>query len=113
MRGQVRLDGKPLADAVIVFHPLTEQALPAPQPLAFADAEGRFALTTVRKDDGALIGDYAITIELRAPRAAGEETVRDGKNLLPSRYAKPATSGLRYQVVAGNNEVPPLELKSR
>jgi len=113
VHGEVRLDGRPLADAVVVFHPLVSSTPPAPQPLAFTDSGGRFALTTVRKDDGAIAGDYAITVELRAPRTSGEETVRDGKNLLPARYAKPDASGLRYQVVVGDNEVPRLELKSR
>jgi hypothetical protein len=43
----------------------------------------------------------------------GEELVRDGRNLLPARYSRPETSGLQYEVVVGENQVPPLALRSR
>jgi len=113
VRGQVLLNDRPLAEAVVVFHALAPSPLPAPKPLAYTDADGRFAMTTLRSGDGAMIGEYAVTVELRESRPSGEETARDGRNVLPARYAKPETSSFRYHVVEGENEVPPLKLKAR
>jgi hypothetical protein len=69
-------------------------------------------LTTVEAGDGALPGEYAITVELRDLRAVGEETVRDGLNLLPPQYADPGSTPLRFTVAAApDNEVPPIQLE--
>jgi hypothetical protein len=81
--------------------------------MAYCDAEGRFQLTTFDSGDGAPAGRYKITVELRAARQVGEELVRDGPNTLPVRYASADTSPLEREVVAGENEVPPLEITAR
>lgn len=113
VRGQVKFNNKPVGDAMVTFHPQVEPAVPVPRPTAICDAQGNFSLTTFRQNDGAPPGDYAITIELREERMVGEEMVRDGKNVLPAKYASKETSGLNYRVVAGSNEVPTLELTGR
>jgi hypothetical protein len=100
----------PVAEAVVVFHPLAEEARTSPKPVAHTDAHGAFSLTTLKQGDGAPAGEYAITVELREPRLVGEEYTRDGGHLLPERYADPATTGFRYTVMPGENEVPPLEI---
>lgn len=112
VRGRVVLADQPVAEAQVVFHPLAAQPREAPKPLGFTDAEGQFELTTLKAGDGAQVGDYAITVELREPRWVGEELVREGPHLLPARYADPRTTELRYTVVAGKNAVPPLVLNS-
>jgi hypothetical protein len=96
---------------MVVFYPLSGEIEGKQKPIAFTDAEGRFALTTLHSGDGAPPGDYAITVELRAARTVGEEVVRDGRNLLPPRYARPQESGLKCQVTEGENELPSIELK--
>lgn len=95
---------------MVVFHPLMAGTEKVPSPIAQTDSEGRFSLTTLRTGDGAPPGEYAITVELREPRQVGEELVRDGRNLLSPRYASEQETPLRYTVVAGTNEVPPLKL---
>lgn len=109
--GQVLYQGQPVAEARVVFHPQAEQEAELPKPQAETDADGRFRLTTLKPGDGALPGLYAITVELRQLRTIGEETVRDGRNLLPARYSDPAKSDLTYEVQPSANELPPLELK--
>jgi hypothetical protein len=109
----VQRAGKPLAEAVVVFHPLDNRPRTTALPIGTCDAQGRFRLTTLRTDDGAPAGTYAITVELREPQQRGEEMVRDGKNLLPAKFSKPDTSPLRYEVIAGENEVPPLVVDDR
>lgn len=113
VRGQVIRDAKPLHEAMIVFHPLFEPPHSFPKPVAYTDERGQFELQTFRYGDGAPAGQYAITIELRQPRAVGEEVIRDGRNLLPARFSRPETSDLRYTVVDGSNEVPPLVIPAR
>jgi hypothetical protein len=113
VRGQVLRDGAPLAEALVAFHPLDQRAQVTPKPVAYCDEQGRFHLMTFRSGDGAPAGRYAITVELRAPRQVGEELVRDGENLLPPRLANPTTSKLEYEVVEGENEVPPLAIDGR
>jgi hypothetical protein len=108
--GQVTFDGKPVAEAMVVFHPLESIAGAAARPIAYTDASGAFALTTNESRDGALPGEYAITVELRAPRQVGEEIVRDGRNILPAKYSQPTTSGLKFTVNAGENRVPEIKL---
>lgn len=112
VRGQVRWNGQPLAEALVIFHPpLGGPAVS--KPFAHTDSLGNFSLTTLQSGDGAPAGEYAITVELRELRLVGEEAVRDGGNLLPARYASPEESSLRHVVVEGENIVPPLEIPAR
>jgi hypothetical protein len=112
VRGQVVQNGRPLAEAMVVLHPANEGEV-SQRPIAYADAEGEFAVTTLKSGDGAPAGRYHITVELRAPRLAGEETIRDGKNLLPARFSDPATSGLSYEVKPGDNLIPPIAVPAK
>lgn len=111
--GSVTYDGQPLAEAMIVFHPLDGETSHTPRPLAYTDSDGNFDLTTIAPGDGAPAGNYAITVEWRELKQDGDELVRDGRNLLPDRYRDPKTSGFRCVVAEGENEVPTLELKSQ
>lgn len=113
VRGTVTQDGKPLVDVMVVFHPLSPPAEPFPLPLGHTDVQGKFELQTLRAADGAPAGEYAVTLELRELRRSGEELTRDGKNLLPPRYATPRSTPLRYTVVEGENEVPPIAISAR
>lgn len=113
VRGTVIHDGKPLAEVMVVLHPLTPPTDPFPLPLGYTDGQGKFQLQTLNPGDGAPAGEYAITLELRELRRSGEEMTRDGKNLLPSRYATPKTTPLRVTVVEGPNEVPAIAVTDR
>jgi hypothetical protein len=111
VQGTVLQNGQPLPEAMVVFHPQGDQAVAAPRPIAYTNAQGEFSLTTIKQGDGAPLGKYAITVELREPRLVGEEQVRDGRNLLPPRYANPQTSPLSFDVAEGKNEVPPITIE--
>jgi hypothetical protein len=113
VRGQVRWNGQPLAEAQVVFHPQAAGGQTFPKPIGTTDPQGNFALTTFQAHDGAPAGDFLITVELRDLRQVGEETVRDGRNLLPERFGRPQESGLRFTVAAGENVVPALEIPAR
>ncbi|WP_146447294.1 carboxypeptidase-like regulatory domain-containing protein [Bythopirellula polymerisocia] len=113
IHGTLLQSGKPIAEARVVLHPLGGQAAELPQPQATTDEQGQFSVTTLKGGDGAQPGKYAITVELRAPRRSGEESIRDGRNLLPSRYANPDTSGITKEVTAGVNVWPAIELPAK
>jgi hypothetical protein len=111
VQGKVIYQNQPLAEAMVVFHPLISPTERVPQPIGHTDIEGRFVITTLQSGDGAPAGEYAITIELREPRQIGEEVVRDGPNLLPPKYASPQDTPLRYKVIPGKNEVPEIQVE--
>jgi hypothetical protein len=113
VKGAVMHKGKPLAEAIVVFHPEGPDHPQKTSLATYTDAEGKFELTTSRLRDGALPGNYRVTVVLRAPRLVGEETVRDGRNLLPAKYAKPETSGFQYEVKPGDNDVPTFQIADR
>lgn len=108
VHGQVLLNGKPLADAIVSFHAQGTQDV---FPTAHTDPEGRFALTSYQNGDGAPQGDYAISLVCFRSRP-----VRRGEghadNVVPPRYASPTSSGLSATVSPGDNELPPLKLKN-
>lgn len=105
--GQVIYRKKPLAEAVVTFHPkdATGRLLSAT-----TDAEGRFRLTTTVTNDGAPAGEYGVSVALREKRKDGDDEVRNGRNLLPPRYADPKTSGLTATVKPGENTLHPFVL---
>ena len=54
--------GRPCDNALVVFHPLDQGRLNDPKPVATTNAEGQFVLTTFAPNDGALPGQYAVTV---------------------------------------------------
>jgi hypothetical protein len=114
VRGQVFYEGKPTPDALVIFHPLNDPDPRAMRPLGRVGADGRFTLTTYRAGDGAPAGDYAVTVtwqkEEDRQSLPVEERKKDEPNLLPERYGRPETSGLRVRVEEGVNDFPPFRL---
>jgi hypothetical protein len=114
VRGQVLLNGKPLARAVIVLHG-ESTATKDLRPSAQTDSDGRFLLTSFETGDGAPAGAYQVSLTCysassKASAVEGDYSVR---NVLPARYSNPATSRLRVDVKSGDNELPPFQLVSR
>lgn len=84
VQGTVTLDGKPLADAKLVFHPLKGKLGGS----ATTDQVGKFTQELPP-------GQFVVTVE------------KDG---VPAKYTGPQTSGLRVEIQSGDNEFK-LELK--
>ncbi len=116
VHGQVLYEDKPTPGALVIFHPLNDSDPQAPRPVARVGADGSFAPTTYRADDGAPAGEYAVTVvwvkEVDNQDAPREEQ-REPRNLLPDRYGKPDTSGLRVQIKEGRNDLPPFRLTGK
>jgi hypothetical protein len=109
--GRVLVDGKPLAEAAVLFEPVAG-GVPA---RGSTRADGSFTLSTFGRDDGALVGRHRVAIskvttgdvavdefglEASLPKPGVEP-----KSVLPRRYADPATSGLEATVEAGGTAV--------
>lgn len=109
--GRIAFKGQPVAEAMVVLHRVGGDVEGHHKPIAYTRADGAFQLTTIKRNDGAPPGDYIITVELRTPKTVGEEAVRSGPNLLPAQYSKPESSNLKYSVVAGDNQIPTIEVK--
>jgi hypothetical protein len=114
VKGQVLVNGKPAANAQVLFHP-TDGASEELKPTGQTDDEGYFTLTSYKNGDGAPEGSYNVTVTWfrvgRSGNQANAEIIR--YNALPLRYAKPTTSQLQASVSKGDNELPPLQLSLR
>jgi hypothetical protein len=114
VRGQVLYDGKPVPDALVVFHPLDPAAnKDAPRPRAKVESDGSFTIGTFDAQDGAPPGDYAVTVELWQSPATGKGGPQDEappRNRLPVRYSTVSSSGLRAHVDASDNQLPVFQL---
>jgi hypothetical protein len=112
--GLITLDGKPVAGATVTFHPEKERGRAA---TGLTDEDGVFLLQTFVSGDGALPGDYKVTVikteALAAPPAAGDREKhkewmmkmmfnrskqKPRASPLPKEYADPATTPLRVHV---------------
>ena len=109
--GRVLLDGKPVADAAVMFEPV-DGGVPA---RGSTSGDGGFTLSTFARDDGALVGRHRVSIskfvtegmaanELGLEAAPGPPGLQP-KAALPARYADPKTSGLEATVEAGGASV--------
>jgi len=101
VRGTVFLDGAPLAGAYVVLQ--ARAGGKGGRGDARTEADGSFVLSTYQPGDGAVEGEYAVTVVLRQPfvDAAG----RPGPNQLPERYSKVETTPLRVEVKPGVNDL--------
>jgi len=110
--GQVTLGGQPLQDARLFFHAVDSSQSIQLRPRAFAEADGSFQVTTYSANDGAPAGKYTVTVSWLGPLDGVKE---DDEDLLPERlprrYQNPSQSGIEIEVVEGENQLPPFELK--
>ncbi|NLS91298.1 MAG: carboxypeptidase regulatory-like domain-containing protein [Planctomycetaceae bacterium] len=111
--GTVTYNGEPVADANLNFQLVGGSSF----ALAKTDASGKYALMTFEAGDGAIPGEYKVTIsKFEAAAATGTENEEEyappeegaepppSKSLLPDKYRNPETSGFTATVTeAGPN----------
>ena len=88
VRGVVTYQGKPVADAMVNFHPRQH----SPTAYDMTDQRGRYFLKT-GTSNGIVPGGYWVTIT-GAPEAG-----------FPQQYQMRGTSGLDFEVVSGKNQI--------
>jgi hypothetical protein len=123
--GTITRNGNPLEGAAVSFIP----DVGGESATGITDSAGKYQLTTRQKDDGAVPGQYKVTIakyagQSTATTAPGEATAdydisneypegynpdtqdsTPSRNLLPLKYASPGTSGFEANVVEGENTI--------
>jgi hypothetical protein len=113
--GQITLDGVPIRNARIAFHPLHPDRIPV-TPVGISIGDGTYRLTTYQLYDGAPAGEYLITIVIPNDNLIKDECSCEGFDLLHDMlhgaYMNPKQSHLRCLVKAGINSSIPIRLKS-
>ena len=104
VEGVILADGRKFEGAAVTFYPRNAPPL-ARRPAGRVGPDGTFRLTTYEAGDGAPIGQYVVTVELRTMVRDGDE-FRLGPNVLPAKYASPKTTVLQALVVEGPNRLP-------
>lgn len=108
--GTVTFKGKPTPGALVVLHPQQDLGKDVPRPNGYVDKDGRFVLTTFKSGDGAPAGKYKVTIEWNKLVVKGKDA-EPGPNVLPEKYAQPATTDVVVSIASGENQIPPLNLR--
>jgi hypothetical protein len=107
--GHVTYKGKPVPNADVTFTPESAGGQPA---AGRTGNDGRYALTTAIKGEGAMPGKYRIHIIARGPDRPlkpGEAgtgmpgEMMPGDPLIPRKYFASDSSGLTFEVKRGSN----------
>jgi hypothetical protein len=116
VQGKVIYQGNPVKGAVVAFHPEGGDWKSA-RHTGVTGEDGTFTLTT-GKEDGALAGEYRVTIIWPGERVERKSAVISTEldsspppDRLGGRYADAATTSLRATVKCGRNTLDPFELK--
>ncbi len=112
VRGTVLYRGKPAAGFRVSFNPLTAWEGARFAPAALTNENGEFQLRSYHENDGAPVGDYAVTF------AWPQFVVREGDpndapaqiDRLKGRYGDPQKSQFKVTVHEGENALEPFVL---
>ena len=95
--GTVTLDGEPLADALLVFTPMTGGRPAA----ARTDANGKYKLVYTRNASGTIVGEHVVEITTGDELEMDDGTVEKIAEKVPAKYN--LDSELRANVEDGSN----------
>ena len=127
VRGEVRVDGKPVAGVQVVFHPVvhpvdgTDGRLAKLRPTGRTAADGTYEIGTYEMADGAPLAEYLLTAEWFA---GGPETTTSSSedpeahsstletDRLGGRFASPEASGFKASIGRLTSEIPQLNLST-
>lgn len=87
VNGKITLDGKPVPGAFVKFTPLpVEGKTPGPVSKGRCDTEGRYSLTTIDGDAGAIVGKHRVSIYSYSAPEILEPGEAPGKEMFPRRF---------------------------
>lgn len=107
--GRVTYKGQPVPKANVSFTPVEGASRAA---TGLTDADGNYTLGTFAASDGAIPGNYRVSIIARGadrPPKAGETgsgmpgEMMPGDPIIPTKYFAPDSSGLTFEVKRGSN----------
>ncbi|MGL4461715.1 MAG: carboxypeptidase-like regulatory domain-containing protein [Planctomycetia bacterium] len=115
VKGVVKKDGKPIANAAIVYYPESGGRAASGN----TDAAGAFTLSTFKPNDGALLGPHVVAVVANGAVAGSESdninvkvapppkdpsTALQPNSEIPLKYAEMRTSDLKQTVADGPND---------
>jgi hypothetical protein len=98
--GTVTLNGAPAADTEVMFNPTTGGRFAS----GHTDSSGHFAIETAKPGDGALPGEYVVTLGEYYPPGKAPAMPKGGGPLpsrFPPKYGNPSESPLKATVERG------------
>jgi hypothetical protein len=113
VRGRVTLDGKALSTGMVTFVPDKSRGTSGPPAVGGIDSTGHYELSTDRQSegDGAVVGFHQVRVLCNEPAKDAMQSMTP--SLIPVRYNNEATSGLRFEVKAGQQNEINLPLTSK
>lgn len=97
--GIVKVKGQPAKDIFVTFYPQGGTGAPAHGKTT---ENGRFIMTTAKKNDGAVIGAHVVTVQpMMEGTLPGKEREGPGASKIPIKYESPSTSPLSFTVENG------------
>jgi hypothetical protein len=111
--GIITLDGKPVPGAQVSFQPQGgEQKNPGPGSAGVCDVSGRYELTTIRKEPGAVTGPHAVRVYGPKDKmiSGSDVDVPGRKELFPPKYN--FQTELSFEVPAGGTDQANFDLSS-
>jgi len=103
--GVVKLDGKPLSEATVMFQPDNGRT-----SVGETDASGHFSLRFNRDEPGAVIGRHTVSVETYRIRVDDQGNPVETKETVPAKFNR--ESELVREVVAGKQTLN-FDLESR
>jgi hypothetical protein len=105
VRGTITLDGNPVTKGTVMFVPRAGRS-----GRGVIQADGTFQVSTYGDGDGAIVGENQVAVVVVFGEDAKAEEVK--MHLLPVKYASTSTSGIVYDVKAGEENQVHLKLES-
>lgn len=92
--GVVFYEGKPVTGGTVYFAPRGEGTTPGKGGAGYVQADGTFTVGTYKDDDGAVIGNHAISYEPPAPELIGTPSTSSGQPAAAVRTIRSPYTGL-------------------
>jgi len=104
VRGTIHYNGQPMIGATITFWPLPLDVsdVSRPRPIAIVQDDGSFQPNSYGDRDGAVVGNYALTVVWRRTRTSPD--------LFDGKYSRPLSPVATVTISPGENSLPPIDL---
>ncbi|MEZ6141207.1 MAG: hypothetical protein R3B84_11615 [Zavarzinella sp.] len=104
VKGQATFNGEPMAYLVLTFYPADQPVRSARVSRAYADADGRFEVTTYELNDGMPLGDYNVILWWpEGKRNPSDLETGDEPDRLKRAYNDPEKSTIQFTVKPETN----------
>jgi hypothetical protein len=106
--GELFVNGRPAAKAIVELRVVGNLLKDHWRPHAIVDEDGSFSLTTFKTDDGAPVGDYALTVSWPSPPKRPFDP--NGPDRFKGGYADPRRPVRQVHIAADENNLGRIDL---